>query len=118
MPEINEEIAQRQKVISQINSDFKGKYLLKSLKGPVDSTVINSEYYATIDIIDKKLIFIERFGRYFKCEFLQESNNTFFYKIDWGEIRVTFPENMEEDLILEQIINDSNKYIWTWIKKD
>jgi hypothetical protein len=116
MPEAKEEIAKRKMAKPQINSDFKGRYLLKSIVGPEESIEVDSDYYATVDVKDEKLICIAQYGCHFKCEFLQEYSNKFFYKFFWGEIRVTFPKNNEEELIYEQILKNNQKYIWTWVK--
>lgn len=117
MTEINEEIAQRKIVNSQINSDYKGRYLLKSIEGPDKSYEIDSNYYMTIDIKDEKLIYIQRYGQYFKCDLLQESSNTFFYKSSW-ENQLNFPDNNGEELIFDFIFRDNSKYTLTWIKSE
>lgn len=117
MTEINEEIAQRKITNSQINSDFKGRYVLKSFVGPDKSYEINSNYYMTIDIEDGKLIYIQRFGRHFKCDLLQESSNKFFYKSSW-ENQAYFPKNNGEELIFETIFGNNEKYTLTWIKSE
>lgn len=117
MTEINEEIAQRKIVNSQINPDFKGRYLLKSIVGPDKSYEIDSNYYMTIDIKDEKMIYIQRYGQYFKCDLLQESSNEFFYKSSW-ESQVNFPDNNGEELIFDFIFRDNSKYTLTWIKNE
>lgn len=115
MTEINEEIAQRKIVNPQINSDFKGRYLLKSYVKPNKSYEIDSNYYMTIDIKDGKLIYIERFGRHFKCDLLQESSNKFFYKSSW-ENQLSFPKNNGDELIFEFIFENYGTDTLTWIK--
>lgn len=117
MTEINEEIAQRKIMNSEINYALKGKYLLKSYVGPDKSYEIYSKYYMTIDIKDGKLIYTQRFGRHFKCDLLQESSNKFFYKSSW-ENQVNFPKNNGEELIFETIFGNNRKHTLTWIKSE
>ena len=117
MTEINEEIAQRKIMNSQINSDFKGRYLLKSIAGPAKSFEIDSNYYMTIDIKDEKLIYTQRYGQHFKCDLLQESSNKFFYKGSL-ENQVNFPKNNGEELIFEFIFGNDITVTLTWIKSE
>ena len=115
MTEINEEIAQRKIMNSQINSDFEGRYLLKSVVGPAKSFEIDSNYYMTIDIKDEKLIYTQRYGQHYKCDLLQESGNKFFYKGSL-ENQVSFPKNNGEELIFEFIFGNNITVTSTWIK--
>jgi len=115
MTEINEEIAQRKITNSQINSDFKGRYLLKSYEELDESIEIDSTYYMTIDIKDDKLIYIQRFGRHFKCDLLQESSNKFFYKSSW-ENQLSFPKKNGDELIFKFILENYGTDKMTWIK--
>ena len=117
MTEINEEIAQRKIMNTQINSDFKGRYLLKSIVGPARSFKIDSNYYMTIDIKGEKLIYTQRYGQYFNCDLLQESNNKFFY-IGSFETQVHFPENNGEELIFEFIYGNDIRVTLTWLRSE
>ena len=117
MTEINEEIAQRKIMNSQINPDFKGRYLLKSIVGPAKSFEVDPNCYMTIDIKDEKLIYTQRYGEYFKCDLLQESSNKFFYKGIW-ENQVNFPNNNGEELIFEFIFRNDRRVTMTWIKSE
>lgn len=117
MTEINEEIAQRKIMNTQINSDFKGRYLLKSIVGPARSFKIDSNYYMTIDIKDEKLIYTQRYGQYFNCDLLQESNNKFFYTGSF-ETLVHFPNNNGKELIFEFIYGNDIRVTLTWLRSE
>jgi hypothetical protein len=71
----------------------------------------------TIDIKDEKLIYIQRYGEYFKCDLLQESSNKFFYKNSW-ENQVNFPKNNGGELLFEFIYENHGTYTLTWIKSE
>lgn len=115
MIEIKKETSQRQLVNPKLNSDFKGTYFLQSIVGSGKTYKADSKHYFTIDIKNDKLIGIQQFGNYFRFELFPESQNTFFNKIIFGEIRITFPNNSGKELIGEIIFgnNISYKYFFT-----
>jgi len=71
----------------------------------------------TIDIIDEKLIYTQRYGQHFKCDLLQESSNKFFYKGSL-ETQVHFHKNNGEELIFEFIFGKDIKVTLTWIRSE
>lgn len=113
---IQNEIAKRQLIKPDVSSykNFKGLYVLTSLVGPDNKSYpVDSKHTISIDIKNDKIIYSELYGQYFRCILLPESNRDFFYKINYGELRISFPKEKVGDFYVEAETNNNEKYKWT-----
>jgi len=118
MADINKETIQRQLVNPKLNPDFKGTYSLQSIVIPGNTIEATPNHNVTIDIKDDKLIVIQQFSSHPRFELFPESENTFFYKISFGEIQISFPKNNGEEFICEVIIPNGMGYKSIFVKNE
>jgi len=114
--DIKNEIAKRQLIKPDANGykNFKGLYILTSSVGPDNKSYpVDSKHTISIDIKNDKIIYTELYGQYFRCILLPESNRDFFYKINYGELRISFPKEKVGDFYVEAVTNNNERYKWT-----
>jgi hypothetical protein len=92
---------------------FKGTYILKSLTPISQPFYEDSTKHILINFDGDKLVYNELYGNYFKANLIPESDRAFFYKINFGEFRVSFTTDKNDECICEAILNNQEKYTWT-----
>lgn len=92
---------------------FKGIFILKSITSISQPFYEDSTKHILINFDGDKLVYTELYGNYFTVKLIPESNRDFFYKINFGEFRVTFPKDMNDECICEAVLNNQEKYSWT-----